>query len=374
MSHFLILPALVGSFLLWSPPIQSAEGHAHEPGAEEEGGVHLTPEQMRQGGIQVETLQPRPLVQEIQAPGEVTLDRYATLRVTPRIQAQVVARHARLGDRVKKGQRLVTLSSVEMAEAQAKLLAAENDWRRVRKLGRQVVSERAYEDARIAAQEARARLLAYGMSRADIDRMARGRRVDRADGRFDLHAGIAGTVIEDPFVIGQMVQPGDSLFLISDESRLWVEARVEAGQVQRIAPGAPAWVAVDGRWIQGRVVQIHHSLDRTTRTLGVRIEIPNRGDRLHPGEFVEVRIAAADSGRKGLVLPEAAVLRSPDGDWQVFVEHGPGEFEPREVEVTGRSAGGLVVKGLEPGTRVVTRGAFFVQSEFVKSGFAVHNH
>ncbi len=374
MSYPFAFPFLLGLCLLGPSPARSAEGPAHEHGAAEEGGVHLGPEQMQRGGIQVRTLRPQPLTQEIRAPGEVTLDRYATLRVTPRIQAQVVARHARLGEHVKKGQRLVTLSSVAMAEAQSKLLSAENDWRRVRKLGRQVVSERSYEDARIAAQEARARLLAYGMSAADIARMARGKRVDRADGRFDLHAGIPGTVIEDDFVIGQMVRPGDPLFLISDESRLWVEARIEAGRVRRIAPGARAWVRVAGRWVEGRVAQIHHSLDRTTRTLGVRIEVPNPDDRLHPGEFVAVRIAAGAGGAQGLVLPESAVLRSPDGDWQVFVEHEPGEFEPREVEVTGRSGDGLVVEGITPGTRVVTRGAFFVQSELAKSGFAVHNH
>ncbi|MEA2094447.1 MAG: efflux RND transporter periplasmic adaptor subunit, partial [Pseudomonadota bacterium] len=64
----------------------------------------------------------------------------------------------------------------------------------------------------------------------------------------------------------------------------------------------------------------------------------------------------------------------PDGDWQVFVEHDPGEFEPREVEVIRTTAELTVIGGLEPGTRVVTRGAFFLQSELAKSGFEIHNH
>jgi hypothetical protein len=58
----------------------------------------------------------------------------------------------------------------------------------------------------------------------------------------------------------------------------------------------------------------------------------------------------------------------------VFVEHEPGEFEAQEVEVLRTSAGQAVIGGLMPGTRVVTRGAFFLQAELAKSGFDIHAH
>ena len=77
---------------------------------------------------------------------------------------------------------------------------------------------------------------------------------------------------------------------------------------------------------------------------------------------------------QSLVVPEDAVLRSPDGDWQVFVNHEPGEFEAREVEVLRTTAGQAVIEGVKPGARVVTRGAFFLQSELAKSGFDIHAH
>jgi cobalt-zinc-cadmium efflux system membrane fusion protein len=105
----------------------------------------------------------------------------------------------------------------------------------------------------------------------------------------------------------------------------------------------------------------------------VRIEVPNPEDRLHPGLFVEVRIASGMS-EQILAVPEEAVMRSADGDWQVFVEHEPGEFEPREVEVLRTSAGQAVIEGVAPGTRVVIQGAFFLQSELAKSGFDIHDH
>jgi cobalt-zinc-cadmium efflux system membrane fusion protein len=79
--------------------------------------VQLTPEQRRTLGLATESLAARPIGDGLRAPGEVRLNAYATAQVTPRITAQVIARHARLGDRVVPGQPLVTLSSVELAEA-----------------------------------------------------------------------------------------------------------------------------------------------------------------------------------------------------------------------------------------------------------------
>ena len=126
--------------------------------------------------------------------------------------------------------------------------------------------------------------------------------------------------------------------------------------------------------MDGEVVQVHHRLDERTRTLGIRIAVPNPGDKLHPGQFVEVRLQPTGDREQRLTLPTAAVLRSPDGDWQVFIEEAPGKFEPREIEVVRRLADRLVIEGLKPGVRVVTDGAFFVQSELAKDGFEIHNH
>jgi cobalt-zinc-cadmium efflux system membrane fusion protein len=56
------------------------------------------------------------------------------------------------------------------------------------------------------------------------------------------------------------------------------------------------------------------------------------------------------------------------------VEREPGEFEPIEVKIIRKLPELIVIDGLAPGTRVVTKGAFFIQSELAKSGFEVHNH
>jgi len=347
---------------------ESEQGEAHE-----EEGVQLTPEQQEMAGIVVEILQPRDIVSELRAPGEIQLNAYATSRVAPRIAAQVLERQARLGDHIEKGRALVTLSSVEMAQAQGDLLVAEREWQRVSKLGRDVVSEQRYTEARIAREQARARVSAYGMTEDEIKQLVASGKAELANGRFQLLAPQDGTVIRDDFIVGELVEPGRVLFEISDESVLWVEARLTPDEAARIPVNARATVVLGERQVEGRVTQVHHALDEDTRTLGVRIEVPNPDDRLHPGLFVEARIEGETSER-ALAVPGAAVLRSPDGDWQVFVEHEPGEFEPREVEVVRTTAGVAVISGLEAGMRVVTRGAFFLQSELAKSGFDIHNH
>jgi len=346
------------------------ERHNHE---EAPGAVHLTPEQVAAAGIEVSPLAPRPVPEALEAPGEVRLNLYATSRVTPRITAQVVGRHARMGDRVEKDQPLVTLSSAEMAEAQGAFIIAAREWQRVKRLGLNVVSEQRHLEAQVTYQQAWSRLLAYGMTPSQVQALADEGDVSRADGSFRLLSPQSGTVIRDPFVLGQMVAPGDLLFEITDEATAWVEAHLDPARMERVAVGAPARVRANGRWIEGRVIQVHHALEETTRTLGIRIEVPNPGDHLHPGQFVTTRIHVGE-GTPQLALPPEAVLRGADGDWQVFVEKAPGEFEPVEVELVKRLPGLAIIDGIPPGTPVVTRGAFFLQSELAKSGFEIHNH
>ncbi len=349
---------------------EDAEGALHGHAAPT---VRLSADAAAGAGIRVMPLEPRPLAEEVEAPGEVRLDLYATSQVTPRIEAQVVERHARLGDRVKKGQPLVTLTSAAMAEAQGDLILAARDWRRMEGLGKELVSEQKRLQNRVRYQQAKAKLSAFGMTARQIDRLAKKGDVSLADGRFTLLAPQDGTIIRDDFVVGQMVHPGDLLFEITDESTIWVEAHVAPERMKEMKPGAPARVRSGDRWIRGRVIQMHHRLDEITRTMGVRIEVPNAGDQLHSGQFVTARIQVGQ-GEPALSLPLNALLRSSDGDWQLFVEKTPGVFQPMEVEVVKRLPGVAVVEGVPPGTPVVVQGAFFLQSELAKSGFEVHNH
>lgn len=79
-------------------------------------------------------------------------------------------------------------------------------------------------------------------------------------------------------------------------------------------------------------------------------------------------------GEPVLAVLVAAVLRVPDGDWQLFVAEDEDSFIRVEVTLLGTAGGMSVIKGVAAGTPIVTRGAFLLQSELVKAGFDPHNH
>lgn len=346
------------------------DGHGHGEAASD---AELSDAQRRMTGIETMIVKRQSLGDAITAPGEAMLNAYRTTKVTPRTPAQVMKRHTRLGDHVTKGQPLVTLSSVEMAEAQGILMEANVELRRVEKLGRKVVSEKRFVAAQIAYQQAYAKVNAYGMTNQQIKSLVKTGDATRATGEFRLLSFQDGTVISDDFVVGELIEPGRVLMEISDESVLWVEARLTPEDAARIALGSPARIKVGARWLSGKVTQARHTLDETTRTLAVHIEVVNRDDELHPGQFVTAVIEGKNR-QQGIVVPLAAVLRSPDGDWQVLIEAAPGRFEPKEVEVLRTVGDQMLIDGLAEGTTIVSKGAFFVQSEIAKSGFSVHNH
>ena len=82
---------------------QGHEGHGHGE-HENEGIVELSPAQLETAGIEIVKLEKRVIPNETLALGEISLNTYATSQVSPRIEGQVVKRHARLGDQVKAGQ------------------------------------------------------------------------------------------------------------------------------------------------------------------------------------------------------------------------------------------------------------------------------
>ncbi len=367
---FIVLLALTAGGVL------AADDHGHAENETEHKGeavAELGPEQIRMAGIETVTLQRNPVADILVAPGEVMLNTYRTTRVTPRVKAQIIKRHTHLGDHVKTGDPLVTLSSVELAEAQGQLLVSDREWKRVRKLGRKVVSERRYLEAQVARQQAFAKALAYGMTEKQVRTLLGKGNASRANGELVLLSTQAGTVINDDFVVGELAEPGRVLFTITDESRLWVDARLNAVDAGRVHQGSPARILIGRKWMDGKVIQTRHALDEATRTLSVRLEVANPDDQLHPGQFVTVEIQSTDS-ENAIAVPVAAVLRSPDGDWQVFIEEAPGRYAPHEVEVLRTVGKRLVVEGLKEGQRIVSKGAFFIQSEIAKSGFEVHNH
>uniref|UniRef100_A0A1S7LGK4 Secretion protein HlyD n=1 Tax=Magnetococcus massalia (strain MO-1) TaxID=451514 RepID=A0A1S7LGK4_MAGMO len=326
---------------------------------------------MRLAGIQVEPLTEKMVNYRIYAPGEILTNGYTSYRVSPRVPSVVLRRHVALGDHVKNGQKLVTLFSESLAQVQAEYRAAWPEWKRVQKLGRKTLGEQRYIRAKADFEAAQATLLAYGLSKADLKALTT--QHFRNLGEYTLRAKIDGAVLSDEFQQGQRIEAGDPLIMLADETQLWIEAKLPANMTLTLGAGSQAEVEVGELHVSASVIQEAHAIDPVTRTRTVRLLVKNPEHRLHPGQFAEVFFLFS-TAKPVLVVPETALMRSADGDWVLFAEDHPGEFEPVEVELK-RSFGQLrEISGLKSGARVVTKGAFFVASQIAKGGFDPHNH
>ena len=335
--------------------------------------IEISSEGQEAAGIKTQILRAKSLPIYISAPGEVLPNNDLTALVTPRIQAQVVQRLVKVGTHVIKGQPLVSLSSVDMAKAQAELLLAQKEWARVKLLGKQAVSAKRYQTVEVAYQQAYSKLLAYGMTRAQIDEFVTSNDTNKANGEFVLLAQQSGTVFSADFTQGQMIAPGKILYTIVDETSLWVDAKLSNGDSGKIKKKYKGIIKTATHQFPAEVLQVHHQLDETTRTRIIRLKVANNNDQLHPGEFVTCLIQTGKT-QSVLAVDQAALMQTPDGDLAVYIEVKPNYFRAQEVKVTQKIGSWRVIKGIKEGTRVVTGGAFFVHSESLKSGFSTHNH
>jgi membrane fusion protein, heavy metal efflux system len=320
---------------------------------------------IKDAGIVTDIAVSRLLTDELKAPGEVKADAYSTVLVSPRVESQVLARKAKLGDVVKAGQPLVVLSSVQVAETQGALIVAEQDWQRIASLGSQAVSARRYNEAKVQRDQAQAKLRAYGLSDGQISGLLR-KGSPGADGSFELLAPSPGRVTTDEFLVGERIEPGRTLFTLVKEDSVWVVAQMAPADAERVKPDADARIRIHDTVLSGKVVQRSHQTDERTRTVPVRIAVNNRQDLLHPGELVEARIAVGSIARQLAVPADAIVLLQNQPT--VFLAKGNGSFEPVPIMVSDTRDGWTVVtQGLKAGDSYVRKGAFALKARLLRS-------
>jgi Cu(I)/Ag(I) efflux system membrane fusion protein/cobalt-zinc-cadmium efflux system membrane fusion protein len=160
------------------------------------------------------------------------------------------------------------------------------------------------------------------------------------------------------------VQPETKLYAIADLSSVWVYAQVFQDDVGKVRTGNPAEVTVDaysGKTFHGRVEQVLPQVDMNTRTVRVRLSLPNPGLLLKPGMFVNVSLKTPMG--KAIAVPASAVLQS--GTKQiVFIDRGNGMLDPKDVQLGDRVDDFYIVRsGLKNGDRVVTSANFLIDSE-----------
>jgi cobalt-zinc-cadmium efflux system membrane fusion protein len=316
------------------------------------------------------------------APGSLEFDAQRYAQVGPKLDGRVAAVHVRLGDWVKKGDPLATMTVPSLGDAQATAiraragkLAAQKNAERERALlaerlttareAELAASELAEADAQLAAAEAR--LAALGVSGAAGGAAGGERAAGSIGGQLVLRAPIEGAVVARNAVLGGHLASTDVAFAIADTRQLVARIDVHERQLPSVAIGAEvalAFDALEGRTRTGAVVFIDPDVSRDTRMAKVRVAVDNDDRALRAGMSARATFAPRPGpGERRLRLPADAVQTLGEKS-VVFVELRPGGFEIREVVVARRSADVVELeRGVLEGERVVARGAFLLKSE-----------
>jgi membrane fusion protein, heavy metal efflux system len=315
-----------------------------------------------------------------------------TFRVGAHVAGRVAAISVNLGDRVTKGQVLLRIHSHEIHDTRGAYLVAREAVRqmqdksafalRVRDRARRLLALEAIsrEQADQAETEWTTSLATVDSAKAEMER-ERTHLVEVLEVPIDksgipedvdtvpVRSPAAGVVIERKATPGSVASAGEVLMTITDPSSLWVIANVNEAELSLLHPGQTAAVQVrayPNRDFPGRIEKLGEALDPATRTLQVRIAVPNTAGLLKPEMFATVAIRK-DASSPVITVPRDAI-QDLNGQQSVFLETSARHFRPQTV-VTGLSIENRVeiLTGVRPGDRVVVQGSFGLKSELLKS-------
>jgi Cu(I)/Ag(I) efflux system membrane fusion protein len=317
-----------------------AEGGDSGGAGQEPPGVRVDPAAVHSLGIRLATVERGTLASDLTVTGSLDFNQRDVAIVQARAGGFVQRVYARApGDVIAAGAPLADLLVPEWGGAQA-------EYQAVRRTG---------DAALIAAARDRLRLLGAGG--------AGGR------GMTTIRAPIGGVIRTLDVRAGMTLASGQTLAQISGLGTVWLNAAVPEVQAGLLRVGRPVraeLTAFPGESVSGRVVAILPTAQSDSRTLTVRIELPNSGGRLRPGMFATVHLGG--KGGQALLVPSEAVIRTGKRVL-VMVAGAGGRYRPAEVRI-GREGGGRteILAGLAQGDKVVASGQFLLDSEASLSG------
>ena len=282
----------------------------------------------------------------MRAPGTIQLDERRIAVISVRAEGFIdTVENVTTGSEVRKDQPLFWLYSPAIASAAAEFL-----------------STLTLKSDQSLARGPRQRLLNYAVPPTLLAEIERSRQVPLT---FTWSAPRDGIVLERNVVDGQRVMPGDILFRIADHSVLWAMVDVAERDLAVVREGQPVVVRVRSfpdKMFLGTVALVFPHLNPATRTVRVRIELPNADHVLRPDMYAEAEIDTG-TGRPILAVPDSAVIDS--GNRQVvIVDKGEGRFEPRPVQLGRRGTGYVEIReGVTEGEAVVTSANFLIDAE-----------
>jgi Cu(I)/Ag(I) efflux system membrane fusion protein len=310
--------------------------------------VKIPAERARKIGVATSAVEMKEMEITIRAPGRVDYQEPRLKTVNMKFGGWVEKLNVDYtGKLVQKGDPLLSIYSPELLATQEEYL---NALKASKESGRPEIVE-----------SAKRRLLLWDITEAQVEELGK---AGKASKSMAIHSPISGFVIEKKVVEGQKVEAGTDLFKIADLSRIWVIANLYEYEMPDVKPGMKAKVmvqAMPGTVLSGTVEYVYPYLNPESRTVSVRIDLPNPDYKLKPDMFVEVEFNRV-LGRR-LVVPVEAIMDT--GARKIaFVEKGEGVYEPREVLIGIKGNGVYEVKaGLAEGEKAVVSANFLIDSE-----------
>jgi RND family efflux transporter MFP subunit len=315
--------------------------------------------------------------------GTIEPNAYKVVPVLPIAGGIVRQVNIELGDKVERGQKLATIFSTELADAQTAYLSMQAEierhhhrYKRAEQLVEigaasreefeQVTAEYKIEQAKLNA--ARQKLLLLGMNAKQVDEL---RDSNQMSALISVEAPASGTILSRAVNAGEVVTMGKELFRVADLSSVWVIGQIYEKDFAGVRVGALAVIttpAFQGRTFSGRVSYIDPRVEAQTRTAQIRVEVRNPGEMLKLGMFVDVNFGGASVSEQTIVsVPRSAVQMIGAKQVVFVVTDKPGVFAQREVSA-GAELNGVVpiYAGLEAGERVVIEGSFLLRAESLK--------
>lgn len=386
-----------------------AEGS--KPSVQSLGTIELqSDEALKHLGIAVAGAEQRPMNEYIEANGSINYDPTLLVQLSSRVSGTVWRVEKNIGDRVKKGDVLSILQSNQVGTAKTEFLQSvvqvrhtEATLKRLQSLPDQVVAKRELFEAEAALREAKIKQLnkqqalsnlglpvhydeKQNLSEADLMKSLQflglpALIADKLDAKttpanlIPVLAPFDGIVLEREVVVGEAVEPALTQFVVADTSRMWILLNVRKEDADQLRVGLPLKFTGDSNpvAIEGKVNWISPEVDKKTRTIHVRAEVPSHLNEKGAGAqmlrantfgrgMIQVR-----SEPQATVVPQNAVQWTEDGA-VVFVAEANGRvFTPRSVRVGIQENNWTEIRtGVNPGERVVTSGSHVLKSELAQ--------
>lgn len=322
------------------------------------GTVTISPEKQVLAGVRTAVVERKSMVREIHTTAQIVADETRIAHVHVKVAGFIDKVYVDfVGELVKKGQPLFTLYSPDLVSAQEEYLIARRGNSTLGSAPFQEISQ----GSQSLLQSAKERLRLWDISEDQIKELDGTGKVNKY---MTFYSPITGFVTDRKVYPQTAVTPDTELYTVSDLSTVWANADIYEYEVPFVHLGQRISFTLSyypGKAYSGNISYIYPTVDPQTRTIKVRVQIPNPGFVLKPQMFADAQLRV-DYGSK-IFVPQEAVLNSGT-EQHVFVVHEGGTFEPRKITlgpvVDGNAA---ILSGLKAGETIVVSGNFLIDSE-----------